>query len=118
MTRLMLVLALLAGGLVAAPAWASKVVDTSGELRVTDEVGLYTADSIAKAKEAFQSATFHGHVKFTVHTIKTIPESKRTDFDAVKNDKDRRAAFVSDWARELARKEVTKADVYALVLVN
>jgi len=106
MTRLVLFLAFVTGGLLASPALASKVTDAPGEMRVTDEAGLFSADAIAKAKETFHDTIFHGPVKFAVQTYKRIPDAKRADFAALdKKDKDALKQFFQNWAEEQAARE-------------
>lgn len=119
MTRLFrglaLAAAVLGGGLLAAaPARASE----PGVLKVDDEAGLFSPDGVAKAKQAFEGTAFKSKTNFTVHTVAKIPSAKQSEFDAAKGDANSRGRFFSEWARELARKEGRKADVYALIFDN
>jgi hypothetical protein len=104
MMRLLMALALVAG-LTVTPLHAAKEPDSSGEMIVRDEAGLFTPEAIAKAKESFQSTTFHGHVKFAVHTFKVVPEAKKAEFEAASKDGPARRAFFEAWADELGRSD-------------
>lgn len=117
MTRLGLLLAMLAG-FAATPVYASKAADAPGVMAVQDDAHLFTEAGINAAKDVFQATTFHGSVRFTVHTVKDIPASKKSDFDQVKNDRNQLSRFVADWARELARSDAGRPDVFVLILVN
>jgi hypothetical protein len=109
-----LAVAVLSGGLLT----ASSATASDGKMRIDDEAGLFSTEGIAKAKDAFQGTTFKSPTQLTVHTVKRIPADKLKEFDAVKSDANGRGKFVADWARELAKKEGRKADVYALILTN
>lgn len=114
MTRLMTTLtaaaALLAGGLVAAPALASKAAPSKpGVLKVYDGGKLFTPDGIKRAEGVVAGTSFENGLTVTVDTYEKIPDDKKGGYK-----EETKAKFFHDWALELAKNDKAKG-VYVLI---
>src|SRR4051812_23797422 len=100
--RFALIPTLLAGWLLAAgPARA----------QVRDEAGFFSAGAVQKADAEIQTLKQRYHQTVLVETFKTVPESKKGQFEALS--KDQRRGFFRQWAKERAR--ANGVDLYVLV---
>ena len=100
-------LALLVMGLATPVALAGKTGKSTSEnpqdgvMRVDDKADVFTASGIDTAKAKFEGVTFKAKTHYTVMTRTSVPESKKKDFEATKDDKAKAGLFFSDWAHEL-----------------
>jgi hypothetical protein len=86
-----------------------------GVMRVDDKADVFTSSGIDTAKAKFDGVTFKAKTHYTVMTRTSVPESKKKDFEATKDDKAKAGIFFSDWAHELAKGEV---GIVVLAYVN
>ncbi len=107
---------LLGLGFASAPALAAD--PAPGVLRMDDSAGFFSAAGARAGKDRLAEVTFKGPTHYGVATFREIPESKKAQFDAVKNDANRRNAFFADWARELAKSKDNHGDVFTLIFWN
>lgn len=110
--------ALLAAGWVALPVQASKASSKeAGSLVVygNAESKLFTQDGIDRAKSAFAGVQFDHGLHLTIDTYAELPEGKKAAFAALGEDKDKKAKFYKDWARERAAEEKAKGPY---ILIN
>jgi hypothetical protein len=104
-----LAMAVVAAGLVAAPALADKVTSAPGTLNVFDEGKLFTSAGIDKAKSAMNGTTFNHGLTMTIDTYGSIPEDKKASYS-----KDKEEPFFRSWAQELAKNDKARG-IYVLV---
>jgi uncharacterized protein len=106
--------AILAGGLVATPALASKETMQPGHLLVHDDAKLFTPSGIDQAKKVLADTLFDHGVSVRVSTFLHPPESKKAAAEAAKNDPVQWREFVTAWAKEQASNEGAKG-IFVLI---
>ncbi len=113
--KLALFAAVIAGGFIATPVQASK--PAAGVMIVDDAAGLFSREAVVKAKDTFHDTTFQSPTHYAVVTASRVPESKKSELDAIvkAKDKDGSNRFFANWARELARSKDSKGDVFTLI---
>src|SRR3954468_2325588 len=78
LTGLAMTAAVLAGGLIATPALASKAGESHpGVLHVFDGAKIFSADGIKKAESAMSATSFDRGLVFTVDTYAKVPDDRR-----------------------------------------
>ena len=107
--------AVIAGGFIATPVQASK--PAAGVMIVDDAAGLFSKDAVVKAKDTFHDTTFQSPTHYAVVTISRVPESKKTELEAIvkAKNKDDNSRFFNNLAREMARSKDSKGDVFTLI---
>jgi uncharacterized protein len=110
--------ALLAVGLLALPAAASKAIPSQeGSLAVFDEAKFFTPAGIDQAKSVLSSVKFSHGLNVTVDTYPEPPADRKDKANAAKGDKEKWHTFIHDWAVEHARGDKAKG-IYILVCAN
>jgi len=103
-------LALLAAGIVALPASASKAeARKPGLFMATDDGKLFSSAGLDKAKAAMNDAQFDHGLTFTIDTFDAIPAGKKAGFSDATKDR-----FFKEWARDMATSGKLKG-IYVLV---
>lgn len=112
-TGLAMTAALLTGGLIAAPAFASKsgAASEPGNLIVlgNGESKLFTQEGIDRAKNAMSAARFEGGMMLTFDTWAELPEAKKGQYK-----KETEAQFFLEWAKERASADHARG-IYVLI---
>src|SRR5437762_9614482 len=118
LTGLAMAAAVVAGGLVAAPALADKASQSHpGVLHVFDNANLFSAEGIKKAESAMSATSFDRGLVFTVETFRDVPDDRKAEYEAAKGDPGKKAAFFESWAKSLATGDKAKGP-YVLICVN
>jgi len=105
--------AVLVGGLVAVPALGSKVTgQLPGSLRVHDEAGLFSDGAVREAETKLSDARFDHGFQLTVDTYQEIPADRRASYDPA-----RKADFFRDWARSVATGDKARG-IYVLICMK
>jgi hypothetical protein len=94
--------ALLACGLVAVPAYASKLAPPKepGVLRVIDEAKMFSPGAVKSAESHMRSVRFDHGLTLVIDTHATIPPERKAEFDRATDDKARGEVFDA-WAKSL-----------------
>lgn len=117
-TGLAMTAAVLAGGLIAAPALASKASESHpGVLHVFDNAKIFSAEGVKKAEAVMSGVTFDRGLNFTVDTYAKVPDDRRAEYEAVKGDAAKKRAFVDAWAKSMAKGDRAKGP-YALICME
>lgn len=118
MTQLLRACVLTLFGLaVATPAALANKETFHGQMSVDDQAGLFSADGIKQATQAFDGTNFKATTHYTVVTRKGAPESKAKELEATKGDKTKAGRFFSGWAKEIY-KDKRATGVLTLIYVD
>jgi uncharacterized protein len=78
---------------------------SKGEMKVHDDAGLFSPESVVKAEAKFDGITFKSPTHLTVRTVKNVPSDRKRDFEKAKDSTEKRHEFMAAWAKELAQAE-------------
>lgn len=91
--------------------------ETTGVMNVEDQAALFSDDGIQRAKQAFQSTSFHSPTHVLVVTANHVPTEKQAQWDEIVKNRDDKARnrFGEEWARSLGRTKDSHGDVVILI---
>ena len=87
----------------------------AAEPGVKDNAGLFKPETVEKANTEIQQIHKDFGKELVIETYPTIPESLKSDFEAVKDDPQKRAEFFSKWLGDRAH-ELQVNGVYVLIV--